>query len=259
MRRIIVLNSKGGCGKTTIATNLASYYASRDLTTALLDYDPQASSIRWLSARSDEYRAIHGVEAYQRARGDVTRTWQLRVPQGTERVVIDAPAGIIGQTLVEYVSQVDVILIPVLPSPIDIHAASRFIQDLLLVGKVRTRDIRLGVVANRVKANTLIFQALERFLTSLRFPFVARLRDTQYYGRAAEQGIGIHDLEEPRVERDKEQWADLLDWLEGEGVRGSTTTAADNGAPSDRRGDARREGVAEEPGLHDGPSLHVGK
>lgn len=259
MRRIIVLNSKGGCGKTTIATNLASYYASRDLSTALLDYDPQASSIRWLNARPDDYRAIHGVEAYQRARGDVTRTWQLRVPPGTERVIIDAPAGVSGQTLVEYVSQVDVILIPVLPSPIDIHAASRFIQDLLLVGKVRTRDIRLGVVANRVKENTLIFQALERFLTSLRFPFVARLRDTQYYTRAAERGVGIHDLEEPRVERDKEQWVGLLDWLEDDGLRESTAPVEEREAHADARSEASGDDVAEEPRMRSGPSLHVGK
>jgi len=226
MRRIIVLNSKGGCGKTTIATNLASYYAARGLATTLLDHDPQGSSIRWLDSRSDEYGPIHGVEAYQRARGDVTRSWQLRVPPETERVVIDAPAGIAGQALVEYVTQVDVILIPVLPSPIDIHAASRFIQDLLLVGKVRTRDIRLGVVANRVKENTLVFQALERFLNSLRLPFVARLRDTQYYVRAAERGVGIHDLEDSRVERDKEQWSGLIDWLEPE------TTAATGAGPT---------------------------
>ncbi len=227
MRRIIVLNSKGGCGKTTIATNLASYYAASGLVTALLDYDPQGSSIRWLGTRSDDYEPIHGVEAYQRSRGDVTRSWQLRVPPDTERVVIDAPAGIGGQDLVDYVSQVDVILLPVLPSPIDIHAASRFIQDLLLVGKVRSRDIRLGVIANRVKENTLVFQALERFLTSLRLPFVARLRDTQYYVRAAEQGVGIHDLEESRVERDKEQWAGLIDWLE--------PPAAEAGAEEGRR------------------------
>ena len=187
MRRIIVLNAKGGCGKTTLATTLASYYAGQGQSTALLDYDPQGSAMRWLSVRSDEAPPVHGVEAYQRARVDVTRVWQLRVPPQTEQVIIDAPAGVSGQQLVDYVSHVDVILIPVLPSPIDIHAASRFIQDLLLVGKVRTRAIRLGVVANRVKEHTRVFHSLERFLNSLRLPFVARLRNTQYYVRAAEQ------------------------------------------------------------------------
>lgn len=215
MRRIIVLNAKGGCGKTTLATNLASYYALQGQSTALLDYDPQGSAMRWLSVRGDEAPLIHGVEAYQRARADVTRVWQLRVPPQTDQVIIDAPAGIAGQQLVDYVSHVDVILIPVLPSPIDIHAASRFIQDLLLVGKVRTRAIRLAVVANRVKENTRVFQSLERFLNTLRLPFIARLRDTQYYVRAAEQGVGIHELPaDGRVQRDHEQWAPLLAWLD---------------------------------------------
>lgn len=248
MRRIIVLNSKGGCGKTTIATNLASYYASRDITTALLDYDPQASSMRWLAQRARERPLVHGVEAYQRARADVTRAWQLRVPPGTERVVIDAPAGVSGQQLVDYVSQVDVILIPVLPSPIDIHAASRFIQDLLLVGKVRTRDIRLGVVANRVKENTLVFQALERFLTTLRFPFVASLRDTQHYVRASEQGVGIHDLEDARAQRDRVQWEPLLSWVEQD--VGEEIPASPNSAPS---GSTALSSIAP------GNSVHVGK
>ncbi len=215
MRRIIVLNAKGGCGKTTLATNLASYYAGQGQATALLDYDPQGSAMRWLSVRADEVPLIHGVEAYQRARADVTRVWQLRVPPETDQVIIDAPAGVAGQQLVDYVSQVDVILIPVLPSPIDIYAASRFIQDLLLVGKVRTREIRLGVVANRIKENTRVFQSLERFLTTLRLPFIARLRDTQYYVHAAEQGLGIHELPgDGRVQRDREQWVPLLNWLD---------------------------------------------
>lgn len=228
MRRIIILNSKGGCGKTTIATNLASYYASRELATTLFDYDPQGSSMRWLSTRSDKYQPIHGVAAYQRARADVTRSWQRRVPPGTERTIVDAPAGITGHMLLDYVTEVDVILIPVLPSPIDIHAASRFIQDLLLVGKVRARDIRVGVVANRVKENTLVFKALERFLVSLRLPFVAQLRDSQHYVRAAERGIGIHDLEDNRVKRDKRQWNGLINWIEPKADDGSDETGANN-------------------------------
>ena len=170
------------------------------------------------------------------------------MPPGTERVVIDAPAGVSGQQLVDYVSQVDVILIPVLPSPIDIHAASRFIQDLLLVGKVRTRDIRLGVVANRVKENTLVFQALERFLTTLRFPFVASLRDTQHYVRAAEQGVGIHDLEDARAQRDRVQWEPLLSWVEQD--VGEEIPASPNSAPS---GSTALSSIAP------GNSVHVGK
>ena len=213
MQRILVLNAKGGCGKSTIATNLAAYYASQGRVTALLDYDPQGSSMRWLSLRDLERPAIHGIAAFQKRR-DVTRAFQMRLPMEAERVIIDAPAGITGLQLADYVRRVDTILIPVLPSPIDIHAAAHFIQDLLLVGKARAQGVRLAVVANRVRENTRIFKDLERFLSSLKLPLVATLRDSQNHIRAAEQGLGIHELEGNRLKPDHERWAPLTAWLE---------------------------------------------
>ena len=228
MQRILVLNSKGGCGKTTIATNLASLYASYGFATALMDYDPQASSIRWLNQRPQDKPTIHGVRAYQRQTGATTSAWQLRLPSETERVVIDAPAGVSGQQLVNYVQRVDTILIPVLPSPIDIHAATHFIKDLLLIGKVRTTGVRVGVMANRAKKNTLVYQSLERFLKTLRLPLLAILRDTQHYVHAAERGVGVHELWDRRAEEDRLQWINLFEWLED---RRAELTARQRHAP----------------------------
>ena len=99
---------------------------------------------------------------------------------------------------------------------IDIHAAAHFIQDLLLIGKIRSRGIRLGIVANRVRENTLAFQDLERFLTTLGIPLVARLRDSQNHMRAAKQGLAIHELKGGRVDRDRERWDTLIRWLDEE-------------------------------------------
>ncbi|MGD8407575.1 MAG: AAA family ATPase, partial [Thiohalophilus sp.] len=106
MQRILVLNSKGGCGKTTIASNLASLYACYGFSTALMDYDPQGSSMRWHSQRPKDKPAIHGVRAWQRPNGGQTMAWQLRLPPETERVILDAPAGVSGQQLVNYVQRV---------------------------------------------------------------------------------------------------------------------------------------------------------
>ncbi len=214
MQRIIVLNTKGGCGKTTIATNLASQYANLGLSTSLMDYDPQGSSTRWLSLRSKERPHIHGVEAYKKPRGNVTRVWQNRIIPDTDRVILDAAAGVDHAQLLEFVRQVNTVIIPVLPSPIDIHAATRFVEDLLLVAKVRQAGVRVGVVANRVKKNTKIYQSLERFLKTLRLPLLTTLRDTQNYVRAAERGIGIHEMWDKRAEDDKNDWQPLLAWLE---------------------------------------------
>ena len=216
MKRILVLNSKGGCGKTTVATNLASHYASKGFTTALVDHDPQASTMKWLSLRPQEKNEIYGVPAFERPRTGVTMSWHRRVLPGTDRVIIDAPAGVMGQQLQEFVRSVDTILVPVLPSPIDIHAATRFIEDLLLIGKVRSYGVSVGVIANRVKKNTLVYQSLERFLNTLKLPFLASLRDTQTYVRASARGVGIFEMWDQRVQQDKIQWQPVIDWLENQ-------------------------------------------
>jgi chromosome partitioning protein len=216
VRRVLVINAKGGCGKTTIATNLASFYASRQRPVALLDYDPQGSSMQWLASRDDSHFPIHGVAAFRKPTSGTTRSWQMRMPAETERVILDAPAGVNGMPMIDMVREADTIIIPVLPSPIDIHAASHFIKDLLLVAKVRSRSIRVGVVANRVRKNTRVYLSLRRFLDSLHIPFVAYLRDTQNYVQSAEQGMGIHELNANRIHKDRAQWKKLTEWIDEE-------------------------------------------
>lgn len=212
MRRTLVLNPKGGCGKTTIATNMAAYFAQR-FRTSLLDFDPQASSSRWLERRPPDRPQIDGVRAYEKRRANVTRAWVTHNPDA-ERTVIDAPAAVASHQLLDMVRDVDAVVIPVLPSPIDIQATADFIRDLLLEGRARAAGVRIGVVANRVRTNTRIYRALERFLASLNLPFITTLRDTQNYVRAAEQGVGIHEMRPRLCQRDLEHWAPLIHWLE---------------------------------------------
>ena len=107
----------------------------------------------------------------------------------------------------------DAIIVPVLPSDIDIAACSKCIADLLLIAKVRRDDYRIGVVANRVKRNTLVYQRLMRFLESLRIPVIGTLRDSQNYVKAAEAGIGLFEMKHSLVEQDLEDWAPMLAWL----------------------------------------------
>lgn len=214
MRRIIVMNTKGGCGKTTIATNVASYYAAQGFKTALFDYDAQRSSTHWLNLRTDESADIYGVTAFRRETAGVTRSWQIRVPPETERVVIDTPASMDRNDLMERVRGVDTILIPVLPSPIDTYAAADFIRDLLLVGKLRSEQTQVGIIPNRIREYTLAFQALRRFLNSLNIPVVTQLQDTQLYVQAADRGMGIHELAEHRARRHRRPWREVFEWVE---------------------------------------------
>lgn len=211
--RILVVNAKGGCGKTTIATNLAAYFA-RHQTTMLLDYDPQGSSMRWVRQRSDELPTVVGMRGGEGSyRPNVTRSWLMHNPD-YDRTVIDAPAGVCGHNLVKLVQQADTILVPVQPSPIDIAATADFIRDLLLDGKIRIHGVRVGVIANRVKANTLVYQSLQRFLRSLGLPIIGALRDAQNYMRAAEEGMGIHELAAFQAKKDIQQWQSILRWLD---------------------------------------------
>ena len=214
MQKILVINSKGGCGKTTLATNIASYFASHELSTALLDFDPQGSRTHWLKLRPESKPAIYGSHvADKRNTTGKTRSFLMSVPAETERVIFDAPARVSEPELKEMMLQVDIIIIPVLPSSIDTHAVTRFIEELIITGKVRKKGIGVGIVANRAKANTLTYRSLERFLKSLKLPFITTLRDTQNYVHAAERGIGISEMWDKRTQNDQEQWEPLMRWL----------------------------------------------
>ena len=215
MQKILVINSKGGCGKTTLATNIASYFATHELSTALLDFDPQGSSTRWLNLRSASEPTIYGSHvADKKNTTGKTRSYLMSVPAETERVIFDAPARVSTEELNELILQVDIIIIPVLPSPIDIHAVTRFIEELLITSKVRQKGVGVGIVANRAKKSTLTYRSLERFLKSLKLPFITTLRDTQNYVRAAERGIGISDMCHKGTDDDRKQWEPLMRWLD---------------------------------------------
>jgi chromosome partitioning protein len=227
MRKIMLLNAKGGCGKSTLATNLASYYASQGKSVVLADFDRQGSAMEWLESRPQDRAPIRGIAAWREP---------VRVPRSTDYVIMDVPAGAHGAELTALVRRAHTLIIPVLPSPTDIRAAARFVHELLLVGRIVREETRLAVVANRVRENssvqnamesmlnsmsisyaslnTQIYRNLERFLSRLKIPFVTTLRESQNYLVADARGLGIFDLTRTQTARDIEQWQPLLKWLE---------------------------------------------
>jgi len=213
MKRIVVLNPKGGSGKTTIAINLASYFAVRQQAPVLMDFDPQGSSLRWVKKRQPTQPSIHVIAAFEKD-SRTTRAFQLRVPDQATHVIVDTPAAVDSRQLPDITRDADKIIVPVLPSDIDIHTCSRTIRDLLLVAKIRREDDRIGVIANRVRRNTLTYQSLIRFLQTLGIPIVATIRDSQNYVRAAELGIGVYEMKSYIAQEDVDQWAPLVEWLD---------------------------------------------
>jgi chromosome partitioning protein len=245
--KIVVLNPKGGSGKTTIATNLAAYYAARGQPSALQDLDVQASSTRWLAKRKDDVPSIHGVSPFN-VPANVTRTFAMRIPPEVQRIVVDTPAAINKHQFIEFTRGADRVLIPVLPSDIDIQAVTRCIADLLLHAKIQRSENRIAVVANRVKRNTVMFRSLMRFLDSLKIPVVAVLPDSQHYIRAASTGIGVHEMNGARYRGDQAHWTSLIEWIEHGTVPSGDTAWAGvtrrNGAISEAANDPGDEAAA---------------
>ena len=205
MRHIMVLNAKGGCGKSTLATNIASYFATEGASVALADYDPQRSSLDWLARRPEDRAEIVGVAAYE----DGLR----HVPRSADIVVVDAPARSHGKELTDLVKHAETIVVPVLPSTIDMQASTAFIEELRNVGKVQRKQVKIGTVANRVRDNTLIWGDLDEYLTRARVPYIAALREAQNYVRAYTRGLGIFELPEYLAWPDWEEWEPLTAWL----------------------------------------------
>ena len=205
MRTIMVMNSKGGSGKSTVATNLASYFATRDKKVVLLDFDPQGSSLAWLAARPPGRAPIRGIAAY----GENTQ----RAGRSTDYAIMDVPAGLHGAALGRLASRAQSILIPVLPSPMDMRAAADFIDEIRSTAHVQRKRAKLALLANRSRDFTRIYWELEDFLRRQKIPFLTMLRDSQHYIRAAERGLGIFELGPAATAVDREQWQPIIKWI----------------------------------------------
>ena len=210
MIRVLVLNSKGGAGKTTVATNLASLLALRG-SVLLADLDPQLSSTAWAERRSEHLPKLSII-------ADANRDFRDYPP--SDFVVFDAPAGLKKGRLEDMLDEVEVLLVPIGPSSFDMDASRLFLEKLNEVKRFRKGKVRMGVIANRVNARTKGGQRLQLFLSDLQLPVVATLRDNQLYVRAAQLGAGIADLRMAETRAELPQWAQLLRFVT-EGKRGT--------------------------------------
>ena len=213
LHKIVILNPKGGAGKTTLATNLASYFARRGPPPTLIDCDPRGYSTRWLNNRPAERPKIYGVAAYEHCTQKSLDS-QLHAWPGSRQLIVDLPAAIAEDQLYYQTYDADSILIPVMPSEIDIYSAASFIADLLLVAQFDRRNRNLAIVANRTREHTISLRKLMQFLTSLEIPIVAKLRDSQNFVRAAAHGIGIYELPEYLAKKDIERMDPIIEWLD---------------------------------------------
>ncbi len=223
--KIVILNPKGGCGKTTLATNLASYFALEEASPStdpraddwqphpptLVDCDPGGYSMRWVEKRPADRPTVYGIAAYEHS-GQNARP--LSAWPGSRQLIVDLPASLAPKEFFHQTYDADSILIPVVPSEIDTYSAAKFIADLLLVAQFDRRNRSLAIVANRTKHYTKSYRMLMRFLRSLEIPVVTELRDSQNYVRAAAEGVGIVELPAWQVKKDIEQLEPMFNWLD---------------------------------------------
>jgi chromosome partitioning protein len=206
MLKVLVASSKGGAGKTTIATNLAAYYAVDGKNTVLVDADRQGSSQRWAEKRAEMPNAVLGISGLR-------RDWPRHVPDDAERVVVDSAAGIRSGEVGEYLDEVDAVIVPILPSAIDLEAAEPFLAEVAALSPVKRGKVPVALVANRLKPWTNASQQAIDTIKRFPFPIVAELRDTQGYVLASELGKSIFDYNSEVVRSHQDDWAKLLRWL----------------------------------------------
>jgi chromosome partitioning protein len=209
MKSFLVANPKGGVGKSTLATNLAGYFARRGYKVMLGDTDSQQSSREWLKLRSTALPKIGSWEIDP-------RNSIARPPKETTHAVLDTPAGITAKQLGEVLPQVNRIIVPLQPSFFDILATKDFLEVLVQSKQLRKNNTSVAIVGMRVDARTRAAAELERFLEALNLPAITYLRDTQTYVQAAAHGMTVFDLSPSRGAQDWEQWKPLLKWVEAD-------------------------------------------
>lgn len=206
MLKVLVASSKGGCGKTTLATNLAAHYAADGKRTVIVDADRQGSSQRWCEKRVLLGGIVLPVDGTRRG-------WQQRIPADAQRVVVDTPAGIRASEIADWIDDVNVIVVPVLPSVIDLEASAAFLADLAELPRIKRGKVAVGLVANRLKPWTSASQQALDQIRQLPFPLVAQIRDTQAYVLLAGLGKSIFDYHSEQVRSHQDDWARLLRWI----------------------------------------------
>jgi chromosome partitioning protein len=207
MHSILVASSKGGCGKSTIATHLAAWAAVSERPTALIDLDPQGSSLRWCARRAET-----GSPPVTGVRGDDGR-WMQRLPADTEWCIFDAPAGCRPAGLKNVLDRVDVLLVPVLPSAFDLEASADFLDALAAHPRVASGALEVALLANRLRPHTQASQRAEAQLQAWPWPLRAQLRDSQSYVLLTALGKSLFDYDNAVVRAQLEPWNPLLHWL----------------------------------------------
>ncbi len=204
MQKILLLNPKGGCGKSTLSTNLAGYYANQSEPVGLVDLDPLHSSLHWLRKRTFDLKPIKLIQDTEN---------QLTITDEVKHLIVDTPASINHDLMMNLIDNCDCIIIPILASPIDIQSASFFIYELLLKFQIKSSEKNICLVANRVKLRSKAYQELSKSITTLKLPLITTVRESSNYLKCASKGASVFDYSTKSITQTTADWMPLIKWL----------------------------------------------
>ena len=206
MKTVLVASSKGGVGKTTISTNLAAQSALSGFNTVIVDADPQGSSTRWAERRAEHNGAVLPIDGTK-------KQWVKAIPDDTQRIIIDAPAGAMLKDLESYLEHADGVVVPVLASALDMDATVGFLNSLVQHPKIRKGKLPVGLIGNRLRPWTNASQQAVAVLEQWPYPLVAQLRDSQAYVMLTGLGRSLFDYHSAQARDHQQDWQPLLRWL----------------------------------------------
>lgn len=204
MSVVAVINTKGGCGKSTVATTLASWYAHCHSDVMIGDLDKQKSIRIWLKLRPAACATIHPWEM------DLGKVFPS--PPRTVHAVLDTPSGLDHYMLSKLLMFADALIVPVGPSLFDIESTKMLLATLLQHRKVRIGRCPVALVGMRWPANGSGLWRL-RPLQSL-VPVLTVISEDEIYPELIEAGLGLFDAQETEQNQRCKEWMPLLQWLD---------------------------------------------
>ncbi len=206
MQVIVVASSKGGAGKSTLSTNLAAHFALQGKRTVLIDADRQKSATHWCEKRAGLESAVLPIDGSKKG-------WKKNLPSQTDVVIVDSPAGAMGDDLEDFLELATAVLVPVLPSTIDLEATVPFLNSLATTARVKKGKLPVALVGNRLKPWTGASQQAITQIKAWPYPVVGELRDTQAYVLMVALGKSVFDYHSEQIRNHQADWAPIFKWL----------------------------------------------
>jgi chromosome partitioning protein len=207
---IAVVNQKGGTGKTTVATNLATLFATQGPEVLLVDADPQQSALEWQRDRPAHLPqvSIIGLPAPNLHR-EIPRL-QTKYP-----VILIDGGGRVTATARATVAVADFLLVPTLASLPDARSTQRFFAEVVEeVAAIKGR-VSGAILFSMVKTGTVFNVSGQGQMKDLGYPVLeTTLSHRITYQEAFAQGMSVGEYD-PRSKAAEEVQALFRELQEG--------------------------------------------